>query len=796
MLTDVSNDSLEPVWDDGEFVALRAAHANGRGPTPVERLDLGTVVKMSQAISEQIVLEKLIHTLLVMTVEHAGAERGLLILPDGKGQRVAAEATTGDEGIAVRFVGEPPTPTALPGSILRHVLRTREGVVLDDASVENPYSADDYIALGHVRSVLCLPLVKQGSLAGVLYLDNDLTSHVFTPARVAVLKLLASQAATSLDHAHVYADLQASENHLRLAVDTMPAIVGRLDGSGSVIEFVNKRWHDYIGATSEESTNGQWMAVIHPDDVARMVDGWSAAQAAGEPYESECRLRRADGVYRWFLHRALPLRDEKGGIVKWYAVAHDIDDQRRAEEKVRQDERELRLLVDFVPQFISELNLDGTVRYTNRAGLEYLGLTLHEFTRTGDHRAKMYHPGDLVMVRKAVECALSQGVSSELEARIRRHDGVYRWCWVRYEPLRDEAGAIVRWYATGVDIDDRKRAEERIREENRALREEVDKASMFEEIVGASAPLRALLSHVSKVAPTDSTVLITGETGTGKELVARAIHKRSRRAARPFISINCAVIPSALIASELFGHEKGAFTGAALRRLGRFELAEGGTIFLDEIGELPAETQVALLRVLQERAFERVGGSEVIHVDVRVIVATNRDLSAAIAAGSFRSDLFYRLNVFPVEMPPLRSRTEDIPMLVEYFIDRYGSKAGKRIRGVDRATLELLRSYAWPGNIRELQNVIERAVILCETDRLSVDESWLPRSPAAAAPPEGRLADAVQAHEKALIESALAASKGRVSGRHGAAAQLGMPPSTLDAKIRSLKIDKHQYTRQ
>jgi len=343
-----------------------------------------------------------------------------------------------------------------------------------------------------------------------------------------------------------------------------------------------------------------------------------------------------------------------------------------------------------------------------------------------------------------------------------------------------------------VDIDDRKRVEERVREENLALREQVAQASMFEEIVGASAPLRALLSHVSKVARTDSTVLITGETGTGKELVARAIHKRSPRATRAFISLNCAVIPSALIASELFGHEKGAFTGALQRRLGRFELADGGTIFLDEIGELPPETQVALLRVLQERTFERVGGTEVIHVDVRVIVATNRDLSAAIAAGSFRRDLFYRLNVFPIEMPPLRARTEDIPMLVQYFIDRYGSKAGKRIRGVDQATLDLVRSYPWPGNIRELQNVIERAVILCETDTLSVDESWLLR-PAAAAPPDSRLTESVQAHEKALIESALAASKGRVSGRHGAAARLGVAASTLDAKIRSLKINKHQY---
>jgi formate hydrogenlyase transcriptional activator len=460
---------------------------------------------------------------------------------------------------------------------------------------------------------------------------------------------------------------------------------------------------------------------------------------------------------------------------------------------MRQDERELRQVVDFLPNTIHTLDRDGRPLYVNRAGLAYTGLRLQDVIDSEDIRADLYHADDLDVVRASLRRALSQGTACELEARIRRHDGQYRWFLIRFEPFRDGHGRIVRWYGTGTDINDRKRAEERLRGENLALREQVAQASMFEEIVGASASLRAVVSQVSKVAPTDSTVLITGETGTGKELLARAIHKRSRRAAQAFISLNCAVIPSALIASELFGHEKGAFTGALQRRLGRFELAEGGTIFLDEIGELPAETQVALLRVLQERAFERVGGTEVIHVDVRVIVATNRDLSAAIVAGSFRRDLFYRLNVFPVEMPPLRARTEDISMLVEYFIDRYASKAGKRIRGVDQTALELLRSYSWPGNIRELQNVIERAVILCDTDTLSVDESWLPRSPAAVGALDSSLTDAVQAHEKALIESALAASKGRVSGRHGAAARLGMPASTLDAKIRSLKINKHQY---
>jgi transcriptional regulator with GAF, ATPase, and Fis domain len=303
-----------------------------------------------------------------------------------------------------------------------------------------------------------------------------------------------------------------------------------------------------------------------------------------------------------------------------------------------------------------------------------------------------------------------------------------------------------------------------------------------------------VLSRVSKVAPTDSSVLITGETGTGKELVARAIHKRSRRSSHAFVSVNCAAIPHDLIASELFGHEKGAFTGATRQRLGRFEMAEGGTVFLDEVGELPAETQVALLHVLQEHEFERVGGNRSIQTDVRVIAATNRDLQEAIAGSTFRTDLFYRLNVFPIEVPPLRERREDIPMLVEYFIHRYAKKAGKSIRGVNTKSLELLQSYPWPGNIRELQNVIERSVILCDTENFSVDESWLSRQPSASGPKkQPELSRNLAAHEKEMIETALRESGGRVSGPAGAAAKLGIPGSTLDSKIRSLKINKNRF---
>ena len=421
------------------------------------------------------------------------------------------------------------------------------------------------------------------------------------------------------------------------------------------------------------------------------------------------------------------LRDAEGKVLKFVGTTTDIDDQKRAEEKIRQSEKEARQLLDLSPLHITELGPDGARLYTNRASLDYYGITLEEW-QDADLQ-QLLHPQDAEIVTNDLPGKLQSGSPFEYEVRLKRKDGQYRWFHYRLSPMSDEQGRITRWYAAGTDIDDRKLAEQRLQEENVALREEIDKASMFEEIVGTSAALKQVLSRISKVAPTDSSVLITGETGTGKELVARAIHRRSRRSSHAFVSVNCAVIPRDLIASELFGHEKGAFTGATQRRLGRFELAEKGTIFLDEVGELPAETQIALLRVLQEHEFERIGGSGSIRTDVRVIAATNRDLEAAIAAGTFRSDLFYRLNVFPIEMPPLRERKEDIPLLVEYFLDRYGRKAGKSFRTVDKKSLDLLQSYPWPGNIRELQNVIERSVIVSDGDTFSVDESWLSRRP-------------------------------------------------------------------
>jgi formate hydrogenlyase transcriptional activator len=403
------------------------------------------------------------------------------------------------------------------------------------------------------------------------------------------------------------------------------------------------------------------------------------------------------------------------------------------------------------------------------------------------------HPDDAERVQAEQKAAVSAGTPFELEQRLLAKDGQYRWFLFRHKPVFDEAGRVVRWFATATDIEERKHAEDRMRNETVVLREDLVRSSMFEEIVGSAPALRRVLTQVERVATTDSTVLILGETGTGKELIARAIHNRSKRSNRAFVTVNCAEIPQSLISSELFGHEKGAFTGAVQRRVGRFESAEGGTLFLDEIGELPLETQLALLRVLQEREFNRVGAQERITVDVRILAATNRNLKAAIGEGTFRVDLFYRLNVFPIHLPALRDRFGDIPLLVEYLVERYAQKAGKRFRRISKETLNLFKHYSWPGNVRELQNVIERAVILCDDDTFSVEASWLGTLELKSAERSATLGTDIANREKTMIENALRETTGRVAGAKGAAALLGIPRQTLESKMKRLGIAAHRF---
>jgi len=582
-----------------------------------------------------------------------------------------------------------------------------------------------------------------------------------------------------------------SEARLRKIIDTIPALAwcNLSDGSN---EFVNQRWSDYTGLSQAEVKRVGCKVAIHPEDLPKWLDHWRALMASGAGGEIEARLRRHDGTYRWFLIRVEPLQEESGRILRWYGTNTDIEDRKRTEEKLREDEREIRRITDAIPQTIMVLNPSGVPIYANQALLDYTGFTIDDVV-SADFRARIFHPEDLERLQAKREAGLLRGLPFEIEQRTLRKDGRYRWFLIQFNPLRDEHGEIIRWYATGTDIDDRKRNEDRTRNENLVLREEIDRSSMFEEIVGSSEPLRRVLSQVAKVAPTDSTVLILGETGTGKELIARAIHKRSNRSGRAFIRVNCAAIPPSLIASELFGHEKGAFTGAMQRRVGRFESADSGTIFLDEVGDLPPETQIALLRVLQEREFERVGGSQTVPVDVRVVAATNADLSAAVTEGAFRQDLFYRLNVFPIRVPTLRERVDDIPLLVEYLIDRYAQAAGKKIKNINKGTLELFQNYDWPGNVRELQNVIERAVILSDGETFSVDETWLtpvtPKVGTTTAPLVANLMD----HEKEMIENALREAEGLISGPTGAATKLGIPRQTLESKIRKLGINRHRF---
>src|SRR5882762_2701406 len=579
---------------------------------------------------------------------------------------------------------------------------------------------------------------------------------------------------------------------LRAALDQIPAYTWYANPTGG-LTFVNTRCGEYLGLPNDHplrlgiDTDAAWdshLAFLHPDDFEETRRVWSNCLKTGSPGEVSFRSRNAAGTYRWFLSRAEPLRANDGTILYWIGINFDIEDRKQAEIELQQ-------VLDLAPQIIGVLGPKRERLYANRVALAYYGVTLGEWLQRSF--GPEVHPDDFDRVKTLVDRSVAHPAAYELEMRLRRGDGTYRWFLVRYNPLRDDHGRLIRWYLACTDIDDRKRIEDRMRNETIALREDLDRASMFEEIVGSSPALQRVLAQVAKVAQTDATVLIVGETGTGKELLARAVHKRSRRAGGAFIRVNCAAIPPSLVASELFGHEKGAFTGALQRRLGRFEAADGGTIFLDEIGELPAESQVALLRVLQEREIERVGSSHSIPVDVRVLAASNRDIEAAVEHGTFREDLYYRLNVFPIRMPPLRERVEDIPILAEYLVDRYAKQLGKSIRNIAKHTLQLLQAYDWPGNVRELQNVIERAIVLVEGETFAIDDSWLTSKRSKTTNGNARPVTTLANGEKELVEAALKESEGRISGPRGAAAKLGIPRQTLEWKIRALKIDKRAF---
>jgi PAS domain S-box-containing protein len=603
-------------------------------------------------------------------------------------------------------------------------------------------------------------------------------------------------------------EIGKSEAELRAIIDAVPQLIVAIGADGTFL-FANQAVLEYTGLTKEEVRMEHFREVFHPEDSERLRHECEAAIARGIPFEYERRVRRRDGHYRWLLVHHKPQLDDRGNVVRWYTSGTDIDDRKRSEEKLQRSEG--RLLEAQRLGRTGNWSIDiesGTVTISPEM-LRLVGFGPGEdCSRIETYFTKM-HPDDQERILDLFHRCVNEKSDFEVHYRMLGDGGAIKHLHSIGHPVLSAAGDLSELVGTVIDITEQTQARiavesaltevkalrDQLYKENLALRDEVDRVSMFEEILGNSQALQAVVSRVVKVAPTDTSVLITGETGTGKELIARAIHKRSKRSQRAFVSINCAALAPSLISSELFGHEKGSFTGATQRRLGRFELAHGGTIFLDEIGELPADTQAALLRVLQEREFERVGGAQSIQVDVRVIAATNRNLEAAIAGGTFRSDLLYRLNVFPIHMPPLRERSDDILTLLEYFIQRFGRKVGKNFSKIDKATVDLFRSYEWPGNVRELQNVVERSVIVSPDDVFCVDDAWLStdlaRRRAGHCAPESTNDDS--SRERAIIETALTESGGRVYGSSGAAAKLQIPPSTLDSKIKRLGIRKSRF---
>jgi len=673
--------------------------------------------------------------------------------------------------------------------------------------------------------------------------------------------------------------LQRSERELREVIETIPCMAWSASADGAA-QFFNRRWLDYAGLAADQVENWGWTAAVHPDDLNVLVDYWRTTIASSQPGEIEARLRRFDGVYRWFLFRATPSFDDKGKVAKWYGTNTDIDDRKRAEQALTIQNSRLQLLLQLTNQITTNLELREVLRAISACIRELMDSdVVHISVRenaSGEFRiyaldfpeGKGFVKEELVITpvgagRRALdtlkptvrrieephefppdyyELLVAEGVKSQCVIPLVNRGqavGVLAIARTTNKPftqddidfLSEASGQIAIAIENSLAYRELSELKERLAQENLYLEQEIRGDIDFAQIVGNSPALKHVLQLVETVAPTDSTVLLLGETGTGKELIARAVHEHSGRKDRIFVKVNCAAIPTGLLESELFGHEKGAFTGAISQKLGRLELADGGTLFLDEVADIPSEIQPKLLRALQEQEFERLGSTRTLKVNVRLIAATNRDLVKMVAEGKFRSDLYYRLNVFPIRVPPLRERKEDIPLLVGYFVQKFAKQLQKDITRIPPSVMKAFTVWEWPGNIRELENLMERSVILTrskslraplvEMRKLGAEEHQgdmkdlrheeiveIVRSTLQALNGKQSLADEsgkklAEARRKKSAERAkkqreeivraLALSKGRVGGSDGAAARLGINRTTLLARIRKLGIDPRDY---
>jgi formate hydrogenlyase transcriptional activator len=654
--------------------------------------------------------------------------------------------------------------------------------------------------------------------------------------------------------------LQRSERELQEVIETIPVMAWSAAADGAA-EFFNRRWLDYAGLSLGQVQGSGWTSALHPNDLNRLLDYWREVLASGQTAEIEARLRRFDGVYRWFLFRATPCLDSSGKVVKWYGTNTDIEERKTAEQAVTVQNTRLELLLKLTNRVTSNLELrpvlravSANIREVMRCDAVLVSLrepesekfrfyavdfpegkgfvreefvvepvgagrralnTLEPAVRSTDNPEEF--PSNLykAMVAEGLkyQCVIplvSRGAVVGVLAINRRTD---TFLPDEIDFLKDASGQIAIAIENCLAYREISELKEKLAQEKLYLEEEIRGDMGFEQIVGNSPALQHVLQLVETVAPSDSTVLLLGETGTGKELIARAIHNRGNRRNRTFVKINCAAIPTGLLESELFGHEKGAFTGAITQKIGRLELADQGTLFLDEVGDIPPEIQPKLLRALQEREFERLGSTHTRKVNVRLVAATNRDLEKMIAAREFRSDLYYRLNVFPIRIPPLRERKPDIPLLVSYFVQKFARQMQKKIESIPAAVMKQLTAWEWPGNVRELENFVERAVILTRGRSLAAPLAELRK--VSTAEPEGvasrdeisrivsetinvlrrdnSATDERAKKQRDQIVRALTEAKGRVGGADGAAARMGLKRTTLLARMKKHAIDPRNY---
>ena len=658
--------------------------------------------------------------------------------------------------------------------------------------------------------------------------------------------------------------LRRSEKELQEVIETIPVMAWSAGADGTA-EFFNRRWLDYAGLSADAVKAWGWTSAVHPDDLNRLVDYWRVVLAAGESGEIEARLRRCDGEYRWFLFRATPSRDNEGRVVKWYGTNTDIEDRKRAEQAISVQNKRLQLLLKLTNQITSNLELREVLRAISASIREVMhGDAVHiSVPDAASGKFRVYaldFPESKGFVKEemlitpvgAVKTALEH-LAPAIRSTVERDEfppdyyellvaeGVKRQCVIplvnrgrmigalaiarisdgpflpeEIQFLGEASGQIAIAIENSLAYREISELKEKLAQEKLYLEEEIRGGMGFDQIVGNSAALKQVLRLVETVAPSDSTVLLLGETGTGKELIARAIHEHSQRKERIFVKVNCAAIPTGLLESELFGHEKGAFTGAIGQKIGRLELADRGTLFLDEVGDIPLEIQPKLLRALQEQEFERLGSTRTLKVNIRLIAATNRDLEKMIANREFRSDLYYRLNVFPIRLPPLRERKDDVPLLVGYFVQKFAMQMQKNIERIPKAVMSALTAWEWPGNIRELENFIERSVILtrgksfeapiAELRKLKTDEykrdglqgsqediSRIVEETIKALSGKAPFGDVRAKKQRDEIVHALTESKGRVGGPDGAAARMGINRTTFMARMRKLRIDPRHY---